>query len=144
MWPWNLTDDLENNRAPLLCYFKRCASFRSHWCIQTGVTVQKRPIWVKIDNFFSLCDLKIRWMTLENNRAPLPSNIKLCASFHHMWIQTGVTVRKRLSWVLTSVTLTFDLEIMHGPPSVIGKNSWKFHDDTMMGTDPFIKLLVRS
>ena len=26
-----------------------------------------------------------------------------------MWIQTGVTVRKRLSWVLTSVTLTFDL-----------------------------------
>ena len=26
-----------------------------------------------------------------------------------MWIQTRVTVRKRLSWVLTSVTLTFDL-----------------------------------
>ena len=21
VWPWNLTDDLENNRAPLLCYF---------------------------------------------------------------------------------------------------------------------------
>ena len=49
-------------------------------------------------------------MTLKNDRAPLLSNIKLCASFHHhMWIQTGVTVRKRLSWVLTSVTLTFDL-----------------------------------
>ena len=49
-------------------------------------------------------------MTLKNNRAPLLSNIKLYASFHHhMWIQTGVTVRKRLSWVLTSVTLTFDL-----------------------------------
>ena len=26
-----------------------------------------------------------------------------------MWNQTGVTVRKRLSWVVTSVTLTFDL-----------------------------------
>ena len=26
-----------------------------------------------------------------------------------MWIQTGVTVRKRLSWVLTSVTLIVDL-----------------------------------
>ena len=26
-----------------------------------------------------------------------------------MWIQTGVTVRKRLSWVVTSGTLTFDL-----------------------------------
>ena len=54
MWPWNLTDDLKNNRAPLL------------------------------------------------------SNIKLSASFHRrMWIQTGVTVRKRLSGVLTSMTLTF-------------------------------------
>ena len=49
-------------------------------------------------------------MTLKNNRAPLLSNIKLCASFHHhMWIQTGVTVRKRLNGVMTSVTLTFDL-----------------------------------
>ena len=55
VWPWNLTDDLEN-------------------------------------------------------RAPLLSIIKLYASwYHHMWIQTGVTVRKLLSWVLTSVTLTFDL-----------------------------------
>ena len=56
------------------------------------------------------CDLEIWWMTLKNNRAPLLSNVKLYASFHHhMWIQTGVTVRKRLSWVMTSVTLTFDL-----------------------------------
>ena len=47
---------------------------------------------------------------LKNNRAPLLSNIKLYVSFHHhMWIQTGVTVRKRLSWDVTSVTLTFDL-----------------------------------
>ena len=49
-------------------------------------------------------------MTLKNNRVPLLSNIKLWASFHwHMWIQTGVTVRKRLNGVMTSVTLTFDL-----------------------------------
>ena len=49
-------------------------------------------------------------MTLKNNRAPLLSIIKLYASsHHHMWIQTGVTVRKRWSWVVTSVTLTFDL-----------------------------------
>ena len=49
-------------------------------------------------------------MTFENNRAPFLSNIKLYVSFHHhMWIQTGVRVRKRLSWVVTSVTLTFDV-----------------------------------
>ena len=105
---WQMT--LKNNRTPHLCYFKLCASFRSHWWIQTEVRVRKHPIWVKIDNFFKPCDLEIWRMTLENNRGPLLSNIKLCASFHHhMWIKTGVTVRKRLSWVLTSVTLTIDL-----------------------------------
>ena len=55
-------------------------------------------------------DLVIWRMTLKNNRAPLLSNIKLCASFHcHTWIQNRVTVRKRLSGVMISVTLTFDL-----------------------------------
>ena len=48
----------KNNRAPLLCYFKLCAAFRSHWWIQTGVTVRKCPIWVKIDDFFSRVTLK--------------------------------------------------------------------------------------
>ena len=81
---WRMT--LKNNRAPLLRYFKLCASF------------------------LELCDLEIWQMTLKNNRAPLLCCFQLCAWFHcHMWIQTGVRVRKRLSWVLTSVTLTFDL-----------------------------------
>ena len=63
--------------------------------------------------FLEPCDLEIGWMTLKNNRAPLLRTIKLYASFyHHMWIQTGVTVRKRLNWVMTSVTLTFDLFCM--------------------------------
>ena len=30
VWPWNLTDGPENNRALLLCYFRLCASFQSH------------------------------------------------------------------------------------------------------------------
>ena len=60
--------------------------------------------------FLEPSDLEIWRVTLKNNRAPLLSIIKLYASFnHHMWIQTRVTVRKRLSWVVTSVTLTFDL-----------------------------------
>ena len=42
---WWMT--LKNNRAPLLCYFKLGATFHGHWWIQTGVTVRKRPIWVK-------------------------------------------------------------------------------------------------
>ena len=90
----------KNNRAPLLCYFKLFASFRSHWWIQTGVTVWKRLIWVKIDAFFLPCDLEIWRMTFKNNRAPPLCYFKLCASFrNHWWIQTGVTVRKRPIWV---------------------------------------------
>ena len=59
---------------------------------------------------FRAYDLEIWRMTLKNNKAPPLCCFQLCAWFHcHMWIQTGVRVRKRLSWVLTSVTLTFDL-----------------------------------
>ena len=53
VWPRNVMDDLQNNRAPLLCYFKLCAAFRSHWWIQTGVIVRKLSIRVKKDDFFS-------------------------------------------------------------------------------------------
>ena len=57
---WWMT--LENNRASLLCCFKLCATFHSHRWIQTGVTVRKRPIWVKFDDFFSRMTLKFdRW-----------------------------------------------------------------------------------
>ena len=51
VWPRNFTDDPQNNRASLLCYFKVCVSFRTHWRIQIGVAVRKRPIWVKFDDF---------------------------------------------------------------------------------------------
>ena len=64
----------------------------------------------QIRRFLEPCDLEIWRMTLRNNRAPFLCCFQLCAWFHcHIWIQTGVRVRKRLSWVLTSVTLTFDL-----------------------------------
>ena len=42
---------LENNKASLLCCFQLCVTFHSHRWIQTGVTVRKRPIWVKFDDF---------------------------------------------------------------------------------------------
>ena len=49
---------LKNNRASLLYYFKLCVSFRTHWWIQIGVTVRKRPIWVKFGDFYSRATLK--------------------------------------------------------------------------------------
>ena len=62
---WWMT--LKNNRAHLLCYFKLCASFHNHRSIPTQVTVRKRPIWVKIINFWSPVTLKFDewpWKTI--------------------------------------------------------------------------------
>ena len=71
---------------------------------------RETPTLGQIRQFLALCELDIWQMTLKNNKAPLTSNIKLYVSFHHhIWIQTGITVQKQLSWVVTSVTFTYDL-----------------------------------
>ena len=60
---------LRNNRAPILCYFKLCASFRTHWLIRTGATVRKCPISVKINDFFSRVTFKLDgwpWKTTDH------------------------------------------------------------------------------
>ena len=53
---WRMT--LQNNRAPLLCYFKLCATFHTHWRFQISVTVRKHSIRVKIDYVLSRVTLK--------------------------------------------------------------------------------------
>ena len=74
-------------------------------------------ILLKLDSnhrFFSPCDIEFWRMTSKNNRALLLHYVKLCASFQiHRWIQTRVTVRKRLIRVeigdiLSCGTLKFD------------------------------------
>ena len=87
VWPCNLTYDLENNRAPLLCYFKLYASFRSHWWIQTGVTIRKRPIWVKIDDFFSCVTLQFDVWPWKTIGLLLYST----SSFVHHFVAIGVS-----------------------------------------------------
>ena len=62
---WKMT--LKNNRAPLPCYFKLCASFQSHRWIQTGVAVRKRSIRVKIADYLFRVTLKFDrrpWKTI--------------------------------------------------------------------------------
>ena len=95
---WWMT--LENHRAPHLCGFKLCASFHSHRWIPIVVTARKRPIVVKISDFFVPCDLQIWRMTPKNNRTPLLCYFKVCVLFRsHWWLQTAVTVWKRPIWV---------------------------------------------
>ena len=59
----------KNNKAHLRYYIKLCASFQSHWWIQTGVTVRKRSIRVKISDFLSHMTLKFigwPWKIIEH------------------------------------------------------------------------------
>ena len=104
----------KNYRAPLLHEIKLYASSESPRWIQTGVTVRKCSIGVKLSYFFVLCDLEIWWMTLQNNKATLLCCFKRYASFHNpQWIQTKVTIRKRsirvkISNFLSRSSLKFD------------------------------------
>ena len=80
---------LKNNRGPLLCYFKLCASFHSHWWIQTGVTVRKRPIWVKFDlkqNFACLQDKVRTTQPITTKLSNYVSLVMLIAGLDFGWI----------------------------------------------------------
>ena len=108
-WPWNTIGH----------HFYTTSSFvHHHGWIQTRVTVWKRSIWVKIDNLFVLFDIEIWQMTMKNKRMLLLYYIKLCLSAQsHGWLQTVVTVQKRLIQVKVSdllshvpLTLTNDIE----------------------------------
>ena len=81
---WRMT--LKNNRTPLLCCFKLCASFHSHRWIQTKITVRKRSIRVKIDDLLSCVTLKFDgwpWKTIGHL-------FYVASSFTHHFIAIGV------------------------------------------------------
>ena len=113
---WWMT--LENNRASLLCCFKLCATFHSHWWIQTGFTVRKRPIWVKFDEFKSYVTLKFDvwpWKTTEHLFNATSSSV------HHLGtigvskleLQSGNAQFGSKSLIFLAVcpcNLTYDLE----------------------------------
>ena len=74
-----------NNRAPLLCCFKLCASFHSHRWIQTKVTVRKRSIRVQIGDLLSRVTLKFDgwpWKTIGHL-------FYVASSFMHHFIVIG-------------------------------------------------------
>ena len=109
MWPCNLTYDLEKQEGTTSMLPEALRIISEPLVSSNWSNSPKTPNLGQIQRLFEQCDRRIWRMTLKNNRPPLLSNIKLCAWFHHhMWIQTWVTVQKQLSWVLTSVTLTFD------------------------------------
>ena len=102
-WPWKTIGHLSQYTSSFVHHLIAIGEFKLELQCENAQFGPKSAIFVP-------CDLQIWRMTLKNIRASLLCYFKRCASFRsHMWIQTGVTVRKGLNWVLTSVTLTFDL-----------------------------------
>ena len=131
---WWMT--LKNNRAPLLCYFKLCALFHNHQWNQTGVAVRKHLIRIKIGEILSLVTLKFdrwHWKTIWHlfyaTSNYVHHFVAICEFKVELWSRN---IRIGAKVALTSVTLTFDLDLLHGHHLCI--NSWKCHDDTMTWT----------
>ena len=76
---------LKNNRAPLLCRFKLCASFHSHRWFKTNVTVRKPSIRVKIGDFLSSATLKFDGWPWETIGHPSYAT----SSFVHHFVAIG-------------------------------------------------------
>ena len=131
---WRMT--LKNNRAPLLSNIKLCAAFRSHWWIQTGVTVRKRVN----QRVFSRVTLQFdvwTWKTIGHLFYSPKQHQALCIIsslyLNSNWSYSPETAKLAVElcdvdlWPLT-LTLCMDVTFL------IGSNSWKFCDDTMIGT----------
>ena len=87
-WPWKTIEHLFYTTSSFVHHFNPSMNWNWSYSPETLNLGQNRQ-------FFVPCDLEIWSMTLKNNRVPLLSCFKLCASFNsHQWIQTGVTVRK--------------------------------------------------
>ena len=106
-WPWQTIVHLFYATSSLVNHFKAIGEFKLEW--QSG-NAQFRPK----SAIFVPCDLEISRMTLKNNRAHLLCYFKIWASFHsHLWIRTGVTVRKipmlgQNRYLFSPVTLKFE------------------------------------
>ena len=88
IWPWKAIGHF------FLCYFKLFASFRSHWWIQTWVTVRKRLIWVKIEYLFNRVTSQFHGWTWKIIR----HHFYATSSFVHHFVAIGEFKLDLQSW----------------------------------------------
>ena len=122
---WRIT--LKNNRAPLLCYFKLCAWFHNHQWFQTGDTVRKPPIWVKIDKFYSCVTLQFHvwpWKTIGHLFYTTSSFVHhfVAIGEFKLELQSGNAHAWSKSTIFLAVwpcNLMYDLEKQQGTSSIL-------------------------
>ena len=132
---WQMT--LKNNRASLLCHFKLCVIFHSHLWIQTESgnaqfgpkSLIFRPVWSRnlMDNFEK--QYGSYFMPLQ--ALCIIYIVAICEFKLELWSRNNQIGTK---FVLTSMTLTFDLDFGMDITSVNGNYSQKFNDNTMRET----------
>ena len=119
-WPWKTTGHLSFAVSSFVQHFIAIGEFK------TGVTVQKRPIWVKIDDFFSRVTLQFDvwpWKTIGHLFYATSSFV------HHfvaigdlkLELQSGNTQFESNSTIFRAVwpcNLTYDLEKQQGTSSI--------------------------
>ena len=111
----------KNNRAPLLYYIKLCASFQTHWWIQTAVTVQKCSIWVKIGDFLSCVTLKFDgwpWQTIGHlfyATSSFVNHFKAIGEFKLEWHSRNAQFRSK-----SAIFVPCDIEILRMTLKTIG------------------------
>ena len=108
---WCMTS--KNYTAPLPYYTKLCASFQIHQWIQTGVTVRKCSIWVKISKFLSRVTFKFDrrpWKTIGHlfyTTSSFVHHFKAMGEFK-LELQSGIPIRVEIGNFLSCVILKFD------------------------------------
>ena len=111
---WNLKDMGD----ALLCYFMLFTSLHSHLWIQTGVTVQKGPIWVTIGDFLSCVTLKFDgwlWKTTGHLFYATLSFLHHSIGVFKLELRSGnAQIDANLRWLLWPWHLTSDLVLSHG------------------------------
>ena len=110
----NLMDDLEKHKgtSSVLHQAVLHRAFQTHWWIQTAVTVQKRPIWVRIGDFLSCVTLKSDgwpWQTIEHlfyATSSFVNHFKAISEFKLEWQSGNAHFRSK-----SAIFVPCDLEI---------------------------------
>ena len=131
---WRVT--LKNNRAPLLCYFKICASFFAMGELNWGYSPET-PNLGQNQPFFSRMTLKFdgwSWKTIGYISYQHQALCIVSWSFvNPNWSYGPETAKLGVALCdrdLSPLTLTFCMDVTF----VIGNNCWKFPDDKIMET----------
>ena len=156
VWSWKSMDDMETiGHLSLWPQPNLCASFPSHTCIKTGVTVRKRTSRVKIVHFSALQFEGWSWKTIGHLFATTLNFVHHFVTICEFKLELySGSAQNGATFVLNRVTWTFDLwpcafactsflSMVIIPENFTTIQWWEYCEKGMMGgrTDAFCCLV---